>query len=138
MKDNIFKFISPFEIKIVMTIMMMTMMMVMLMLRQMVNLITRPSGEGGGEGLLVDSVLCYATNPNLALHAAPIIFIIYNSIWQGPKCCRKLSPKIESKKNLHSIAISSTKFWMIPTESSCPSIEKNILQCVGPISFTRK
>ena len=73
MKDNIFKFISPFEMKIVVTIMMMTMMMVTLMLRQMVNLITRPSGEGGGEGLLVDSVLCYATNPNLALHAAPII-----------------------------------------------------------------
>ena len=73
MKDNIFRFISPFQMKIVVTIMMMTMMMVTLMLRQMVNLITRPSGEGGGEGLLVDSVLCYATNPNLALHAAPII-----------------------------------------------------------------
>ena len=73
MKDNIFKFISPFEMKIVVTIMMIAMMMVTLMLRQMVNLITRPSGEGGGEGLLVDSVLCYATNPNLALHAAPII-----------------------------------------------------------------
>ena len=70
MKDNIFKFISPFEMKMVMTIMMIAMMMVTLMLRQMVNLITRPSGEGGGEGLLVDSVLCYATNPNLALHAA--------------------------------------------------------------------
>ena len=80
MKDNILKFIAPFEMKMVMTIMMIAMMMVTLMLRQMVNLITRPSGEGGGEGLLVDSVLCYATNPNLALHAAPIIFIIYNGI----------------------------------------------------------
>ena len=70
--------------------MMMTMMMVTLMLRQMVNLITRPSGKGGGEGLLVDSVLCYATNPNLALHAAPMIIIII--LRQGLRCCRKLIP----------------------------------------------
>ena len=48
MKDNILKFIAPFEMKMVMTIMMIAMMMVTLMLRQMVNLITRPSGEGEG------------------------------------------------------------------------------------------
>ena len=50
MKNSIFKFISSFQMKMVMTIMMMTMMMVTLMLRQMVNLITRPWGEGERRG----------------------------------------------------------------------------------------
>ena len=51
MKNSIFKFISSFQMKMVMTIMMMTMMMVTLMLRQMVNLITRPWGEGERRGV---------------------------------------------------------------------------------------
>ena len=51
MKNNIFKFLSPFEMNMVMTNMMMTMMMVTLILRQMVNLITRPWGEGERRGV---------------------------------------------------------------------------------------
>ena len=50
MKNDISKLISPYEMNMVMTNMMMTMMMVTLMLRQMVNLITRPWGEGERRG----------------------------------------------------------------------------------------
>ena len=61
---------------------------------------------------------------------------LLNSLYKNGSRPQK-SPKIP-QKTLHSIAICSKKIWMIPGESSCPSIENNIPQCVGPISLTRK